>query len=518
MIVDVAELVAKSLAVTASAGSEPRLRLLETTRSYAFEKLSESGELEAIRRRHAIFLRDLLEGAAGDRADRDYPAEINNIRAALAWAFSPAGDATIGVALAASSAPTWMEMALLLECRGWMAAALDVLPTEAVDTRQEMALQLALGYSTMLTQGLSDPAHAALVRANELGKAFDDLDYQLRALIGLVIFSRMSADFSPALTRSREVDAIAKEIATPLALATADCLLASSLLWVGEYGEARIRAERASGQTSLEVRRAHLARYCYDHRMNSRTLLAQILWVQGFPEQSLQLTRDVLSEAEQTSHPFTLPYALSTAGCFVLLWIGDLAMAERAIGQLKAHTETYGLRNYYAAALGFEGQLYAARGETAAGEGLLRRSVAELRETGFYMLTRQLSRSWRRCWGPQARLMRPWRQLMKRSRGQRRTTSTGACRKRYASRAKSCCSRAKATEPRQRSISANPWGWRSTKGRWRGNYGAPQAWRACNASKAVPTWPALSWPQLTADLSKDLKPPTWSRRNGSWMS
>jgi len=52
-----------------------------------------------------------------------------------------------------------------------------------------------------------------------LGKALDDLDYQLRALVGLVIFSRMSADFQPALALSRRVDAIAKEIATPLALA-----------------------------------------------------------------------------------------------------------------------------------------------------------------------------------------------------------------------------------------------------------------------------------------------------------
>jgi hypothetical protein len=116
-----------------------------------------------------------------------------------------------------------------------------------------------------------------------------------------------------------------------------------------------------------------------------KTLLAHILWLQGFPEQSVQLTPDVLIEAEQSSHPFTLSYALTTAGCLVPLWIGNLEMAEQSISRLKAHAGTHGLRSYQAAALGFEGRLYAARADTAVGEVLLWRSVAELRDTGFYM-------------------------------------------------------------------------------------------------------------------------------------
>jgi ATP/maltotriose-dependent transcriptional regulator MalT len=133
------------------------------------------------------------------------------------------------------------------------------------------------------------------------------------------------------------------------------------------------------------VRQAHLARYGYDHWVNSRTVWAQILWLQGFAEQSMHATRDVVLEAEKTSQRFTLPYVLTTTGCFVPLWIGDLAMVEQSIAQLKAETELKGLRNYYAAALGFEGMLYVGRGDTAAGERLLRQSIAGLRETRFYM-------------------------------------------------------------------------------------------------------------------------------------
>ncbi|HEX6442808.1 MAG TPA: hypothetical protein VF007_11520, partial [Stellaceae bacterium] len=386
-------LVSKSLVTVELGAQVTRYRLLDMTRAYALEKLGESGEPETLARRHAEYYRDIFERAEAEWNTRpaaewlaDYGPRIDNLRVALDWAFSSAGNPAIGCALAAASAPIWIQIGLLVECCGWTAAALGVLPPGQVGTRQEMALQLAFGYSRMLTQGLTEDARTALVRANELGKALDDLDYQLRAPVGLVVFSRMSADFSPALALSRQVDAIADEIATPLALATADCLLGSSLVWVGEYAEARTRAERAARENSPEVRQAHFARYGYDHRVNSRTVWAQILWMQGFAEQSMQATRDVLTEAVKAYERFTLPYVLTTTGCLVPLWVGDLAMAEQSIAQLKAETKLKGLRNYYAGALGFEGMLYLARADSAAAERLLRQSIAGLRETGFYML------------------------------------------------------------------------------------------------------------------------------------
>lgn len=385
-------LVAKSL-VTVELGAQiTRYRLLDMTRAYALDKLVDSGERDMLSRRHAEYYRNVFGRAEAEWNTRpaaewlaDYGPRIDNLRVALDWAFSPAGDPAIGVELAAVSGPIWMQMGLLVECSSWTAAALAVLPPGQVGTRHEMALQLASAYSRMLTQGLTDDAHTAFVRANELGKALDDLDYQLRAIVGLVVFRRMSADFSRALALSREVDAIADAIATPLALATADGLLTSSLLWVGEYAEARTRAERAARQNSPQVRQAHLARYGYDYRINSRTVWAQILWLQGFAEQSIHATRDVLLEAEQTSQRFTLPYVLVTTGCLVPLWVGDLATAEQSIAQLKLETKLKGLRNYYVAALGFEGMLSAARGDTATGERLLRQSIDGLRESGFYL-------------------------------------------------------------------------------------------------------------------------------------
>ena len=69
-----------------------RYRLLEPVRQYARERLEESGEAEAVRRRHAEFFLALAEEAAPQLAgahQQDWAerleAEHDNMRAALSW-------------------------------------------------------------------------------------------------------------------------------------------------------------------------------------------------------------------------------------------------------------------------------------------------------------------------------------------------------------------------------------------------------------------------------------------------
>ena len=68
----------------------------------ALEKLQESGELEQFKRRHAEYYRDLFERAEAEWETRPtaewlaaYGREIDNVRAALDWAFSPDGDTAV---------------------------------------------------------------------------------------------------------------------------------------------------------------------------------------------------------------------------------------------------------------------------------------------------------------------------------------------------------------------------------------------------------------------------------------
>jgi len=116
------QLVARSLVVADTNDAGARYRLLETTRAYALEKLADAGETEAIKRRHAQYFRDFFERASEDwerLPDADwcatYPPELDNVRAALDWAFDPGGDPTIGIGLSAASGPLWYVLALRRE-------------------------------------------------------------------------------------------------------------------------------------------------------------------------------------------------------------------------------------------------------------------------------------------------------------------------------------------------------------------------------------------------------------------
>ena len=101
-------LVDKSL-VVAEAGDAPRYRLLESTRAFALEQLA-AGETADTLQRHAQAMRDFL--ARVDAANLDgelrtdqYAAlvlpELDNLRAAYAWATGEAGDPRVAIALAA---------------------------------------------------------------------------------------------------------------------------------------------------------------------------------------------------------------------------------------------------------------------------------------------------------------------------------------------------------------------------------------------------------------------------------
>ena len=131
----------------------------------------------------------------------DYAREIDNLRAALDWAFSPGGDASIGVALTAAAVPLWMHLSLMEECRSRVERALAALGAEeGQDLRHEMKLHAALGASLMYPEVLTVPEiGAAFTKALEIAESLDDSEYQLRALWGLWFFHTASGRYRVAL-------------------------------------------------------------------------------------------------------------------------------------------------------------------------------------------------------------------------------------------------------------------------------------------------------------------------------
>jgi predicted ATPase/DNA-binding winged helix-turn-helix (wHTH) protein len=393
----VANVVAKSLVTAVAAGTIARCRLLDTMRAYGLEKLAESGEREWLARRHAEYYRDLFERAEAECETRptaewlaEYGPNIDNLRTALDWALSPKGDTSIGVALAAASVPLWFEISSFNECRGWMEKAVAVIDRVERPSQREMVLQYALGYSLMFAQGMNDRARTALTTASELGEDLSDLDYRLRALVGLASICHRLQDFHTAVALGRQAEEIVRTSSDPIILSMASWILGASLQLLGEYAEAFTYAHQTYVRTAQpKVRRAHLARLGRDSFISAGSTLALIRWTQGLPDQAAKSAQAVLADAEATDHPGSMCLALTWCGCLIPLRLGELQTAEYAIARLKDGAQRHGLNAYFANGLCFEGRLALKRGDAAMAERLLRAGLKNLQQTQsetFYTL------------------------------------------------------------------------------------------------------------------------------------
>jgi predicted ATPase/DNA-binding winged helix-turn-helix (wHTH) protein len=130
-------LVDKSL-VVADAGDAPRYHLLESARAFALEQLA-AGEMAATLKRHALAVRNFLERIDGANLDGElrsdqYAAlvlpELDNLRAAHAWATGETGDLQVAIGLAAY-AGALIDYAT--ECVDWLVPLRQHVEDGAVD-------------------------------------------------------------------------------------------------------------------------------------------------------------------------------------------------------------------------------------------------------------------------------------------------------------------------------------------------------------------------------------------------
>jgi predicted ATPase/DNA-binding winged helix-turn-helix (wHTH) protein len=389
----VANLVAKSLVWAHVGGAVVRYRLLETTRAYTFEKLTESGEFEHVARRHAEYYRDLFERAEAEWETRpiaewleDYRHWIDNVRAALDWAFSPSGDASIGVALTAASVPLWFQLSLMVECRGRIERALSSLePGSSLGARREMQLYTALGASSIQIKGHVPETGAAWTNALQLAERLNDVEYQLRALWGLWSYRLSRGEQRAAQGLAQRFSSLAATTADPTDLLIGARLVGVSLHYLGDQTDARRHLERMLSHYVAPLYRPHAIRFQYDQRVMARSTLAWILWLQGFPDQAMRTAKNNVEEARASDHALSLCYALAEAACPVALLVGDLAAAECFLAMLLDRSARHALTLWHAWGRYLDGVLRIKHGDALAGLRLLRTTFGELGETRFVL-------------------------------------------------------------------------------------------------------------------------------------
>jgi predicted ATPase/DNA-binding winged helix-turn-helix (wHTH) protein len=396
VVESLASLVAKSLVTTEGGGAVARYRLLDTTRAYAIEKLEESGEREPHTRRHAEYCRDVFERAKLEWESRpsakwlaDYAWRIDDVRAALDWAFSPGGDASIGVALTAAAVPLWMHLSLLDECRSRVEQALAALSTgEFDDPRREMRLLTALSATIIWTRSVAPGLGKALARTLEIAESLDDTEYQLRSLRSLWFFRTYSDQHRLALEAAERFASLAATRHDPNDQLVSERLMGASQHFLGDHLSARRRFERLLANYLPSDRRSDLDRFQFDNLAGARGHLARILWLLGYADQAMRAVESSIDRARATNHALNLCFALTYFGCPVALLVGDLAVAELYVRLLLDHSRRHRLVLWHAYGRCHQGLLSIKRGDVATGLGLLRASLDEIGGPEFAFFSR----------------------------------------------------------------------------------------------------------------------------------
>jgi predicted ATPase/DNA-binding winged helix-turn-helix (wHTH) protein len=385
-----ASLVAKSLVSADVSATEVRYRLLDITRAYAMQKLTDSGELEQSVRRHAEHHLDLFKRAETELKTRstaewlqDYGPRINDVRSALTWAFSSFGDTCTGVALTIASGPLWMHLSLVDESRECIERALASHSEHADrNERDEMKLLAALAAALPNAGGPLPKTDAVWMKAIALAEKLGESEYRLHAMWSLFIYRMYVGDFRGALAVAETCCGSEHTGSDAAAQLIGDRLKGIALHYLGDHASARHHLKNVLSECGATVHRSHIFGFLVEHRVTARAMLSRVLWMQGFPDQAVGNARDAVDEAKESDQALSVCTALAHAACPIALYVGDLAEAERLISTLTEYSAKHPLSLWDPLGRCLKGALLLARGEVA-GLALLRFALDWLRRAGF---------------------------------------------------------------------------------------------------------------------------------------
>jgi len=333
-------LVDRSLVVAEHAGST-RYRMLETIRQYAADQLAASGETVALRDRHLGILRRLaldaeqgLEGPDMKAWLERLDAEIDNVRAALDWAFETESQAALEMCVALN--PYWRSR---------------LIGSEGLD-RSMQAVESARVWRT--ASGSPSIAERSALAARVLSRAA-----QMQASYTGRRADEALGDEATAMAReSRDPAALADTLVT---LTFARVAVDGSIPPKGPEGEAAVAALALAEQRG-DWYRASIIEAAFAIAESMADPVSTEAW--------LELATEA---ARRTDNAFALGNVVGVRGR-VASRAGRLVEAERWLGEARVHYRDMGDR-------GFERVVTSELAHVLRREGRLDEAAAEYRRT-----------------------------------------------------------------------------------------------------------------------------------------
>ena len=338
----VVALASKSLVSSEVDDKVVHYRLLETTRAYAFQQLVASNELADIQRRHAVLMCDVIAAdpmAAIAVSSESWVASkvphIDDVRAALEWAFAPGGDAQIGVRLTTAAIPLCTHLVLLDEFRVRVDAARKH-ASKVVDSDPLLEMRLNIAFLALSAQtiGPNPEMDEAARRAIFLSEDPRLETYRAEAINSGWSCAWGNGHYSESLRCVKILKARARSQGDSVGVLAAERMTAQSLHFLGKHDEASVLANRVIAHPSQIRRLSSMQPIALDRRVSMRIILARIHWIQGRVDQAVHAVHECLALAAGDMG-YGHCQALAFAACPIALWIDDRKMAETFIAQLR---------------------------------------------------------------------------------------------------------------------------------------------------------------------------------------
>lgn len=340
------DLAAKSL-VAPGRGDDPDLRrLLDTTRAYAGQKLDEAGERKAVSLRHARWLAVLLDEAdsAWNRMTRQqwmsrYSPLIDDIRAALDWAFTPDGDVALGIELTIAGFAIGRQMLLVDEFSDRVKLAINALAedgdnpaatfdADGADARRKrltfLIACLGMGGGATLTAAI-ETAATSMTDADQMLQRFSGFN-------GMWAMAVFRGDFKEGATWADKLEQLADASGDPIDRLVSGRIQAQTLHFAGRH---TLAAEKARGVLGGAWRTIPLSYNPspVELRVSMRVMLARTLWMQGRPDSAAAMGQEAIEQA-LTDSPLAQCQGIVMGSLVIAMWSGLAEPARMLAGQL----------------------------------------------------------------------------------------------------------------------------------------------------------------------------------------
>jgi predicted ATPase len=267
-------------------------------------------------------------------------------------------------------------------------ALLETTPETPERDQRELDLQIALGVPLVLIKGHAAPeVEAAYARARELCEhAYAGNTLQLfQVLLGLRRYYLHRGELGTAHQMGDQLLSLAHSIQDPTYLSRAHMMHGETLYRLGEFAQVRDHCQQGIAVYDPRQRRSHVFLFGNDSGIGCRIFEALALWHLGYPDQALKRAEEMLSLAQDLSHPFTLVFGLYFAA-LLHLFRGEVeTVQERVEAALRIATER-GFPLFRAWGTVLRGWALAERREIEEGIAVMQQGLAASRDVGVELV------------------------------------------------------------------------------------------------------------------------------------